>query len=217
MLYAITDQALMADQLYDQVEVAVAQGCTWVQYRDKSGASGQKREQAARLRDICEAHSASLIINDDVDLAKTVNAHGVHLGQEDTPLAEARDRLGDRAIIGITCHASPALALAAQEGGADYVAFGRFFPSTIKPTAPAAPLTIFSALRREINLPLVAIGGITPANAGHLVGAGADRLAVCGGLFGHGDVKTQMARFNQAIRSVQYRYTRPDTQPNIDS
>ncbi len=203
MLYAITDQRLAEDDLCERVAAAVAAGCDWIQYRDKSTDTAQRHRQASRLRDTCSAHGARLIINDDIELALAVGADGVHLGQQDQPLARARDRLGPNALIGITCHASLQLARRAQRDGADYVAFGRFFPSATKPGAPAAPIDLLRQARQEISLPLIAIGGIHPANAAQLVAAGADRLAVCEALFGRAEVEAQIVEFTRAIRSAR--------------
>ena len=128
-----------------------------------------------------------LIVNDDVALAAAVEAAGVHLGHNDAAPAAARDLLGPRAIIGVSCYNRLDLALAARDQGADYVAFGSFFPSSTKPLAVRADIDLLRRARRELRLPLVAIGGITPENGAVLVGAGADMLAVVTGVFGAPD------------------------------
>jgi thiamine-phosphate pyrophosphorylase len=124
-----------------------------------------------------------LIINDDMHLAQALGAEGVHLGQHDGDLHDARALLGAQAIIGITCYQSLDLAQLAQQQGANYVAFGRFFPSRSKPLAGHAPLSLLTEAKQHINIPIVAIGGILPSNAGDLLAAGADLLAVIDGLF----------------------------------
>jgi len=141
------------------------------------------------LSDLCRAKGAMFIVNDDVALALACNADGVHLGQADMALADARAQLGDGAIIGITCHDSVELALKAQAGGADYVAFGSFYPSPSKPCAADAPIDILRQARQDIGLPIVAIGGITAGNAEALITAGADMLAVIHGVFAQEDVE----------------------------
>lgn len=182
-LYAITDDALLAHRLLPAVQAALSGGCRWVQYRSKSADAQQRLHEAAQLVELCRAHNASLLINDDVALAKAVGAAGVHLGQTDMPLLEARRILGARAIIGVTCHNSLALAQTAQQNGADYVAFGRFFSSQTKQSAPPADLSVLRAAKVQLAIPVVAIGGITLDNAPSVLQAGADMLAVVGDLF----------------------------------
>lgn len=188
-IYALTDDALLPEtDLLPAVEAALQEGITMLQYRNKATDDERREAQAAALLDLCQRYSVPLLINDDVDLCARVGAHGVHLGQQDCTLSEARGRLGEDAIIGITCHQSLELAQAAQQGGASYVAFGRFFPSTTKPGAPAANPDILVHAKAQLSLPVVAIGGINADNGASLIAAGADMLAVVGGLFGGRDI-----------------------------
>lgn len=153
-----------------------------LQYRNKTATAELRAQQAAMLQSLCAANGVPLIVNDDSALAKTVAAAGVHLGRDDGDLAAARALLGDEAIIGVSCYDDLGRAHAAKAAGADYIAFGAFFPSPSKPHASRAD----PALLREaaaLGLPLVAIGGITPDNAGSLVAAGADMVAVISGVF----------------------------------
>lgn len=199
ILYAITDGELMAgDKLYRAVSAALEGGCRMVQYRDKSNDDQRRRTEALQLLHVCNQFGAKLIINDDVHLAKTVGAHGVHLGQTDgSPLA-ARALLGPDAIIGVTCHTSLALAQHAIRDSANYVAFGRFYHSHTKPDAPPAPLTLLAEARQQLGAtPIVAIGGITLENARHLRAAGADLLAVSRSLFAADDITQRVQAFNQ--------------------
>ena len=182
-LYAITDDALLAHRLLPAVQAALSGGCRWVQYRSKCTDAQQRRREAAQLVELCRTHNASLLINDDVALAKTVGADGVHLGQDDMSLTEARRILGKQAIIGITCHNSLTLAQAAQQNGANYVAFGRFFASGTKQSASPADLSVLRAAKAQLAIPVVAIGGITLDNAPSVLQEGADMLAVVGDLF----------------------------------
>lgn len=183
-LYAITDSHLLpADILIPAVEAAVRGGAVLVQYRDKSSAPTVRLQQARDLNTICRNAGIPLLINDDPELARRVGAAGVHLGQSDTPLANARYLLGDDAIIGATCHGQLALADAACQAGADYLAFGRFYTSATKPGAPLAEPGVLGQAR-AYHKPLTAIGGITLDNGAALIQAGADLLAVIGGLFG---------------------------------
>lgn len=182
-LYAITDSTLLADgRLLPYCRAALEGGARMLQYRDKSGDASRRLDEASALAELCSEYGATLIINDDLTLAERIGA-GLHLGQDDGSLATARDLLGAQAVIGATCHADLALAQTALDEGASYVAFGRFFTSATKPDAPAAPLDLLARAKREIPLPIVAIGGVTQANAPSLIRHGADALAVVHALF----------------------------------
>ena len=182
-LYAITDSQLLAEgRLLPYVEAALKGGARLLQYRDKSADQARRLREASALAELCARHGAELIINDDAELAARLGV-GVHLGQGDGSLAAARALLGPKAIIGATCHAQLELAATANREGASYLAFGRFFNSQTKPGAPAATVELLSQARAHFNLPLVAIGGIDLNNAGQLIRAGADLLAVVHTLF----------------------------------
>lgn len=156
---------------------------------------GVDQHEAARLAEplqaICAAHDVAFIVNDSVPLAKRLKADGVHLGQDDGNPKEAREELGREAQIGVTCHASMHMAMEAGEAGADYVAFGAFFDSTTKDKGDAErPTTdIIERWVKLFELPVVAIGGITPANCGPLIAAGADFLAVSGAVWNSDEVR----------------------------
>ena len=182
-LYAVTPDTSDSDWLYARVAAVLAGGARMIQYRSKGADARCRGQQGARLADLCSAQGALLIVNDDVALARELDADGVHLGREDMSVTEARAALGDRALIGVSCYDSLARAREAQSEGADYVAFGSFFPSDVKPGAMRAPLELLRAARAVIDLPVVAIGGITPENGRRLVEAGADALAVISALF----------------------------------
>ena len=193
-LYAVTDGAGAHEHsgadprsLADRVALAIDGGAVMVQYRDKSGDRQRREREAGALRAVCARAAVPLIINDDVELAAHVGAEGVHLGREDAAPEDARRILGERAIIGVSCYNSLERARRAAEQGADYLAFGRFFPSRTKPGAVPAALSLLAAARAELDLPLVAIGGITPDNGARLIEAGADLLAVIHGVFGQSD------------------------------
>jgi thiamine-phosphate pyrophosphorylase len=189
-LYAIADTALIPEQRFvTAVEQAMLGGARVIQYRDKSGNRGRRLEQALALVELAKTYRIPLIINDDVGLAATVGAAGVHLGKDDMDLASARARLGDTALIGVSCYNRLELAITAAEAGTDYVAFGSFFPSRSKPEAVRADIELLREARRILRLPIVAIGGITPANGKALVEAGADCLAVISGVFGQDDIR----------------------------
>jgi thiamine-phosphate pyrophosphorylase len=196
-LYVITDDALTGERLAEQVEAALRGGARLVQYRSKQGTAAQREQQARAVLAICHAHGVPLLINDDPRLAKRIGADGVHIGQSDTKLAAARELLGPEAIIGVTCHASVELAMHAAQGGASYVAFGRFFPSQTKPGAPPADIAVLREARARLTIPICAIGGITPANAPALLAAGADMLAVIHGVFGQPDVEAAARQYTE--------------------
>ena len=184
-LYVITRPTQKGTQaLSEEVAAAIAGGARWVQYRDKSEDPARRQEEATALAQLCHRHRVPLIINDDPRLAAEVEADGVHLGRDDSALHLARRLLGPSAIIGVSCYDRLDRARAAQAAGADYLAFGRFFFSRSKPGAVPAGIELLRAARRELYLPLVAIGGITPENGRALVRAGADMLAVIHGVFG---------------------------------
>lgn len=188
-LYAITSDALCADpaRLREAVEAALRGGAALVQLRDKHSAPAQRRGNALALAALCRAHGAHFIVNDDLALALDCGADGMHLGAADPPLAQARAALGPHAILGATCGPSLQRAHAAVAAGADYVAFGRFFPSRTKPDAPGAALELLQQARAELRVPICAIGGVTPDNAGALIAAGADMVAAVEGVFGAGE------------------------------
>lgn len=182
-LYAITDGQLLAGRFLSYVEAALDGGVTLLQYRDKSNDESRRLREASELLKLCERYKTRLIINDDAELAARLGV-GVHLGQTDGSLPDARALLGHKAIVGATCHGKLELAERAKADGASYVAFGRFFTSQTKPDAPAVPLDLLTQVRAQVKLPIAVIGGITVENAPQLVAHGADLLAVVHGLFG---------------------------------
>jgi thiamine-phosphate pyrophosphorylase len=197
-LYAITPAAPQRRRgLTDLVAEALAGGARVVQYRDKGPDERRRRGEAGALLGLCREADALLIVNDDLELAAAVGAHGVHLGRDDADPRAARRRLGRQALIGVSCYDRLERARGAQAVGADYVAFGRFFPSRTKPAAVQARPELLHRARRELRLPLVAIGGITPENGASLIAAGADMLAVVDGVFGAADVRTAARAFSK--------------------
>lgn len=154
---------------------------------------------AEPLQRICDDHDVAFIVNDSVSLAKRIGADGVHLGQSDGDLREARSILGPNVQIGRTCHDSRHLAMQAGEEGADYVAFGAFYETTTKPSHYRPEPTILSWWAALFEVPCVAIGGITPANAVPLIAAGADFVAVCQAVFGAKDPAKAVAAFSEVL------------------
>lgn len=192
-LYAITDGS---DDIVEKSAAALAGGARIIQYRDKTGNPERRLDEATQLSAACHAAGALFLVNDDVQLALAAGADGVHLGRTDMPVTTARQLLGENAVIGATCHNSLELATAAVAAGADYVAFGAFFPSPTKPDAVRAPVEILTRARGQFDVPICAIGGITPTNGAQLVAAGADMLAVSNALFGASDIKHKILDFS---------------------
>lgn len=181
-LYAITPDTDNSEQLIEQVSAALDGGARILQYRNKGSDAVRRLWQANILKSLAQSRGAIFIVNDDVALAEAIRADGVHLGRDDDAIAAARARLGEAAIIGASCYNSLDLARSAVAAGASYVAFGAVFASGTKPGAVHAPLSLF-ADAASLGVPRVAIGGITADNAGQVVAAGADAIAVIGGLF----------------------------------
>lgn len=197
-LYVITDGP--RPDLIPVVAQALAGGARVLQYRDKTRDHERRLTEARAIRALCAARQVPMIINDDVALAQAAGAAGVHLGEDDGDLAAARALLGQDAIIGVSCYDSLERARQLAAAGADYIAFGAFFPS---PTKPHARRASFDLLRQSaaLGIPRVAIGGITPDNGGSLIDAGADYLAVISAVFGDPDVRGAATRFAQLFTS----------------
>lgn len=207
-LYAIADTGwVSAERLLSAVTGAITGGGGAIQLRDKAGIVTCDLRLLNELRNLCRQHQVPLIINDDTALAAKLGADGIHIGQTDhgdeADIQRLRTQLGPRAIIGVSCHDNLDSARQAVRAGADYVAFGRFFSSRTKPDAPEASLETLRAARRELDVPIVAIGGITPDNGAGLLKAGADWLAVIAGIFAQVDTRTAAARYQKLIQQHQ--------------
>ncbi len=194
-LYAITPEESDTAELLRKVQLALLGGVRVLQYRNKLGSPAVRLAQAMALRELTQKFSVPLIINDDAMLALRVDADGVHLGGEDGSITAARHTLGFDKMIGVSCYNRMELAHQAESQGADYIAFGAFFTSTIKPSAPVAALELLRQARREINLPIVAIGGITVENGASVLSAGASALAVISALFSSPDIQLAARQF----------------------
>jgi thiamine-phosphate pyrophosphorylase len=194
-LYAVTPDEPDTAALVAAVREALAGGAAAVQYRNKAADAALRRAQAAALAALCRDSGVPLVVNDDLELALAVDAAGVHLGRDDGDLADARRRLPRGKLLGASCYDRLDGALRAAAAGADYVAFGSLFPSPTKPGAVVAPLALFGAAKRRLGVPLVAIGGITLANARTAIAAGADALAVITALFDADDIAARARSF----------------------
>jgi len=198
-LYVLTPELADTGLLVARVAAAIAGGAAAVQYRNKRGSAVLRREQAFALRALCTARDTTFIVNDDVDLACAVGADGVHLGEDDGAIGAARQRLGAGAIIGASCYDSLDTAQSALAAGADYIAFGSFFASRVKPHAARAQPSLLTRAKARWSVPVVAIGGITATNAAALIAAGADALAVISAVFDAADVSAAAAAFRGAL------------------
>jgi thiamine-phosphate pyrophosphorylase len=187
-LYLVTPPVFDPRDFEHALKSALAAGdVASVQLRLKNAADDEIRRAADLLMPSVQAAGAAFILNDRPDLAAEFGADGVHIGQDDAPCREARERVGKDAIVGVTCHSSRHLAIEAAEQGADYVAFGAFFPTATKEPKARADIDLLAWWSELMNVPCVAIGGITIDNARPLIAAGANFLAVCAGVWNHPD------------------------------
>jgi thiamine-phosphate pyrophosphorylase len=199
-LYFITPDC--AEGRRELVAAVLLGGARIVQYRAKSTPPESRLHEARALQDLCHAAGALYLINDDVALCASLRADGVHLGEDDADLAEARRRLGPDKIIGASCYNALESARRAVAAGADYVAFGAVHPSPTKPQARRADLELLRAARRELPVPICAIGGITAENAAPVIAAGVDMVAVIQGIAAAPDPEA-------AARSLQALFAAP--------
>jgi len=200
-LYAITDASITDPQkTIVSVEQALRGGARVIQYRDKSTDHDQRLETCVALRELTKKFDAVFIVNDDIKLTVAAKADGVHFGQDDIALTEARKQLGENIIIGISCYNRFDLAEQATKEGANYIAFGRFFPSRTKPDTETAEITLIQQAKQELDIPVIAIGGITAENGGALIEAGANMLAVVDGLFGQTNIETAAKSYQHLFR-----------------
>lgn len=199
-LYVLTDPDLIPDaELAGRVRQAIEGGASAVQYRDKRADHDGHLERARALRTVTRELGVSLIVNDDPALAAEVDADGVHLGRDDPGFAHARSIVGRR-LIGVSCYDDLDRAVAAQADGADYVAFGSFYPTGTKNDTVPASLELLRRARASLRIPIVAIGGITPDNGAPLIAAGADALAVVSAVFGGDDPRAAAGRFREIFQ-----------------
>jgi thiamine-phosphate pyrophosphorylase len=199
-LYAVTPNDRLLPRLSTLVDLALQGGVRLVQYRNKDATPALRRAQAAELLRICRARGARLIVNDDLALALSIGADGVHLGRDDIApeaLADVRAQLGRDRLLGVSCYADLACGELAAAAGADYLAFGSVFASPTKPAAPRATLDLLAEARRRFGKPIVAIGGVTVDNAASAISAGADMVAVITSLFDAMDISARARQFEQ--------------------
>jgi len=193
-LYAIADSSILSDEEFlEKVEIVLKNGAAILQYRDKSGIF----KYAVEIKKLCNQYNIPLIINDNLQLAKEIDADGVHLGKDDDDLKSAREFLGNKKIIGVSCYNDLNRAFEMQNMGATYIAFGAFFSSNTKPLAIKADLELLKEAKNKLSIPIVCIGGITLENADQLISNGADYIAVIQGLFKANDLAKTTQQFSK--------------------
>ena len=197
-LYLITPDDTDTARLLARTAPLLAEGVAWLQYRNKAAGDALRHEQASALQSLCASAGVPLVINDDVSLAKSVGAAGVHLGEDDGDIAAARALLGGQAIVGTSCYDQLPLAQRAVTAGASYVAFGAFFPTRSKTGTRQAGAELL-AQSASLGVPRVAIGGITPDNARGLAEAGADLVAVISGVYDAADPVAAVHAYRQCF------------------
>ncbi|MBI4849516.1 MAG: thiamine phosphate synthase [Nitrospirae bacterium] len=197
-LYLITDRTLSGLSHTQIVRQAIAAGIRTIQLREKQMTKNELYHEALSLRELTKKHKVTFIINDYIDIALAADADGVHLGQDDMPVEEARRIMGKKKIIGVSTH-SLKQALKAQEAGADYIGFGPMFLTSTKDAGSPKGLKLLSKVRAHIKIPIVAIGGISPNNVSTVLEAGADAVAVMSAIL-RGDIKKNTEKFLPAIK-----------------
>lgn len=186
-LYLVTPNWDDTERLLAVTDAALTAGAALVQYRHKDASPELRRQQATALLALCRRHGRPLLINDHLELCQAIDADGVHLGHTDQGVEQARALLGKDKIVGASCYGELALARAARDAGASYIAFGGFYPSPVKKYSFVTPPEMLDQARAEFTLPIVVIGGMTPANAAPLVARGVDLVAAITSVYGARD------------------------------
>jgi thiamine-phosphate pyrophosphorylase len=194
-LYLVTPDWDDTGRLLDVTRQALEAGAALVQYRNKTAGEDLRQEQAAALLTLCRRQGRPLVINDHVELCLQLDADGVHVGGLDAPVAAVRAALGPSRIVGASCYGQFALAQAAQDAGASYVAFGGFYPSKVKVYEVSTPPDIVARAKAQLAVPVVAIGGMTAENARPLVGLGADMVAAISSVYAAPDAYAAAKEF----------------------
>ncbi|WP_028950992.1 thiamine phosphate synthase [Sulfurihydrogenibium subterraneum] len=194
-LYVITDEKLTPyDKMLDMVEKALKGGASIVQLRDKNNSDEFLIPYSKELKDLCHKYNAIFIVNDRVDLALKVDADGVHIGEEDSDVAEVREKTKGK-IMGVSCYGSVERALQMQDLGADYVAFGSFYPSPTKPKSRIVPKSVISDAKKVLKIPICVIGGLTVENSKELIDLGADLVAVISDVWTAPDIEERCKQY----------------------
>jgi thiamine-phosphate pyrophosphorylase len=196
-LYVITPDTTDTSQLCKMVGCVLSGGARFIQYRNKTASSQLRLTQSRAIYLLCKQHRVPLIINDHLDIALEIDADGLHVGQNDTSIMEVRDTLGRNKIVGASCYNHLSLAVEAEKAGADYVAFGAFYPSATKADAARASISLLDEAKKTLSIPIVAIGGINLSNAQNLIVHGCDSIAVSQALFSAQDIRSTAQHFSR--------------------
>ena len=201
-LYAITDRHwLNGETLYQQVEKALKGGVTFLQLREKNLDEEDFMKEARKIKALCKKYKVPLIINDNVEIAREIDADGVHVGQSDMEAGDVRDRLGPDKIIGVSCK-TVEQALLAKKHGADYLGVGAMYPTGTKKDATAVTPEALSAICQAVDIPVVAIGGINKDRLEPLKGTGVDGVAVVSAIFAAEDIEKATRELKEAVREI---------------
>lgn len=202
LLYAVTDRHWLKGQtLYAQVEEAIAGGATFVQLREKQMDEADVLQEAKEIQALCRAHHIPFVINDHVEIAKAIQADGVHVGQSDMEALDVRRLLGEEAIIGVSAE-TVEQALLAQAHGADYLGVGAVFPTGSKEDAADVSMETLRAICEAVDIPVIAIGGISEDNVGQLAGSGICGIAVISAIFAQENIRDAAARLKQKTAAM---------------
>lgn len=203
LLYALTDEhVLPRERLLESIEEALRSGVGMLQLREKKSGGPERLDFGTKLKALCDRYNVPLIVNDDIELARALGARGVHLGKDDATIEEARDLLGESAIIGVSCYNSIARAYDAAGRGASYVAFGSLFGSPTKPEAPRVALETLREAKKKLSVDVCAIGGITPENVREVKDV-ADIVAVSSALWSAPDIRATVKKFLDHFETIK--------------
>ncbi len=201
-LYVIADAACIGkDEIITKTEEVLVAGVKIIQYRDKINSQKDRHKISEQLRKLTHGYNCLLLINDDAQLAKLIDADGVHLGKDDISVKQARKLLGKNKVIGASCYTQIENAQTAINASADYIAFGSFYPSSTKPDAPRAGIELITKTKKQYNTPVCAIGGITPKNATKLLNEGVDMIAVISAIFNASSPKQAVQEYLSLMRN----------------
>ena len=198
-LYAVTPEQTDLFLLISQVESCIKGGARLIQYRCKKLSKIEQSKQARKIKIVCDYYKVPLIINDDIELCRILDADGVHLGENDDSLEKARLVLGPSKIIGVSCYNSIDRVKKAVDKGATYIALGACFPTITKPNAPTASLDLIALVLKEFKIPVVAIGGITLENVEFLTKEGVSCIALINSLFKENDIEGTARQFSSLL------------------
>ena len=202
LLYAVTDRSWLGEEtLYEQVEKALKGGATFIQLREKELDEEHFLEEAIALKELCHKYHVPFVINDNVKIAKEMDADGVHVGQSDMEAGDVRAKLGPDKIIGVSAQ-TVEQAVLAEKRGADYLGVGAVFPTSSKDDATEVSYETLKAICQAVSIPVIAIGGITKDNVAELSGSGICGIAVISAIYGQKNIKDAAANLKMAVKKI---------------